>query len=612
MEKRKIRFLGLPAFLLLACFSSSSFSQNCTSFFVPPANIDGMEITETHTGSVGTYGSAFTSCSITSAADAAWLGSSGPFSYTLHFSLPVRQITMQITATGNPGEENFTFTTNNGNPTITTTNSCYTKVEGNKIYSGLDSPGNGGGGVFIVKNSSDFTELTITGAGGLNGSLFSFCANVVKGNCNAGSAAPVFKEPRMLVGCQGPGARLSDIPAMNQPKGVELTWHTSTPATGSNLVWSERVKEGTYYAAFYDKKANCYSSATTKLEVVAASGSKVFAGEDMIVCQGTEITFNATGSQNYKWSGGAQQNVPFKPSHTTTYTVTATDENGCTSTDNIAVTVRSVPNVDAGGDKTIKKGEEVTLTAYGALIYHWDKGIKQGVAFVPEATDTYTVIGTDANGCSDEDEVTVSLEGAALSKLDEIPLENFDASLFKPVNVVFVLDISNSMGASNKLDLLKQSVGSLLDIVRPEDKISLVTYASEASVIVPSTSGSSSEEVRKKVEKLHSMGSTAGLDGIKLGFKQAKKAFIEGGTNLVIVITDGAFNEQMGDYLGVIEKYLEQEINFSVVGVKNNPKDEANMREAAEMGKGSYVPVFKAIDTKTNLVMEIKKHAFKL
>ncbi|MGV3629569.1 MAG: VWA domain-containing protein [Bacteroidota bacterium] len=613
MGKWNTRTLLLLASLPVSFFNSLTFAQqSCTDFFVPPANLNGMEVTETHTGSVGTYGSAFTSCSITSGADAAWLGSSGPFTYTLHFSAPVRQLTMQITATGNPGEESFEFTTNAGNPAITTTNSCYTKVEGNKIFSGLDSPGNGGGGIFVIKGSSDFTELTISGNGGLNGSLFSFCANVVKGTCNAGTEAPVIKEPRMTVSCQGGSVKLGDIPAMNQPRGVEMTWHSSTPATRSNLVWSEQVKEGTYYAAFYDKKADCFSANTTKLEVVSASGPKVFAGEDITVCQGSEITLNASGAQSYKWSGSISQNVPFKASYSTTYTVTGTDANGCSGSDNIHVTVNSLPHIDAGQDRTIKKGEEVTLKAFGALTYKWDKGVEQGVSFFPEKTDNYTVTGADANGCIDEDEVLITIEGAVISKLEEIPLENFDATLFKAVNVVFVLDISNSMSASNKLELLKQSVSSLLDIVRSEDKIALVTYASEASVIVPPTSGSSGEEIRKKVEALHSMGSTAGVDGIKLGFKQAKKAFIEGGTNLVIVITDGAFNEHMGDYLGVIEKYERQNINFSVVGIKNSPKDETNMREAAERGKGSYVPVFKVSDTKQNLILEIKKHAFKL
>jgi uncharacterized protein YegL len=612
MGKMKIKLLLLSLILWAGLFNSRFFAQSCDNFFVPPANLDGMEVSATHTGSVGTYGSSFTSCSVTTASNAVWLGSTGEFSYTLHFSAPVRQITMQISATGNPGEESFTFTTNNGNPNITTSNSCYTKIEGNRIFSGLDSPGNGGGGVFVFKNAGDFTELTITGKGGLNGSLFSFCANVVKGTCNAGDIAPILKELKMTVGCQGGSVKLNDIQPVNQQKGLEMTWHTATPASRSNLVWSEQVKEGTYYAAFYDKKSDCYSAATTKLEVIPAAGPKVFAGEDMKVCQGSEITFNATGAQNYRWSGNVSQNVPFKASYSTVYTVTGTDANGCSGTDQVSVTVYSLPNVDAGQDRKVKKGEEVTLKAFGALTYTWDKGVEQGVAFLAEKTDNYTVTGADANGCIDEDEVTITVEGAVINGFDEIPLENFDANLFKAVNVVFVLDISNSMGASNKLELLKQSVGSLLDIIRPEDKISLVTYASEASVIVPSTSGSSSEEVRKKVENLHSMGSTAGLDGIKLGFKQAKKAFIEGGTNLVIVITDGAFNEHMGDYLGVIQKYEEQNINFSVVGVKNIPKDEANMREAAERGKGSYVPIFKASDTKTNLVMEIKKHAFKL
>ena len=608
-EMKRIHHLFLSC--LLGFMPLSLFSQDCNSFFVPPANIDGLEITATHTGSVGVYGTAFTSCSVTTGADAAWLGSSGPFEYTLNFSTPIRQLTMQISATGNPGEESFTLVTNAGKPSITTLNSCYTKIEGNQIFSGLDSPGNGGGGVFVVKGSQDFTTLTISGNGGLNGSLFSFCANVVKGSCAVGNTAPVFKELRVKLGCGSPGIRLADIPAMNTPKNLEVSWHSAIPANQANRLSGGQLTAGSYYAVFYDKKADCFGTASTKIDVVAPDGPKVFAGNDLTVCQGSEITLNANGAESYSWDNGVEQGVAFGVFANKIYTVTGTDAKGCSSTDQVYVKVNPKPRVDAGSDRTVKKGEEVTLKAFGALSYKWDKGVEQGVSFLPEKSDNYTVVGTDANGCTDDDEVLVTVEGELLSKLEEIPLENFDANLFKPVNVVFVLDISNSMDANNKLTLLKQSVGSLLNIVRPEDKIALVTYASEASVIMPPSPGSSSEEVRKKVDALKSMGSTAGLDGIKLGFKQAKKAFIEGGTNLVIVITDGAFNENMGDYLSVIEKYEKQQINFSVVGIKNVAKDEANMREAAERGKGSYVPIFKVADTKENLIMEIKKRAFK-
>ncbi|MCE3296354.1 MAG: hypothetical protein K0R65_2068 [Crocinitomicaceae bacterium] len=195
--------------------------------------------------------------------------------------------------------------------------------------------------------------------------------------------------------------------------------------------------------------------------------------------------------------------------------------------------------------------------------------------------------------------------------LDSIPLNEFREEHFKPVNVVFVLDVSSSMGSNEKFDLLKFSLIQLSDLLRPQDRITLVTYASEAKVLLPAASGVEKETIRKEIKKLHASGQTAGTDGIKLGFREAEKSFISDGSNLVIVITDGAFNKSSGDYLKVIEKYNEKNILFSVVGIKNLPKDEISMREAADKGKGAYVPVFKLADAQQNLIREIRRVTFK-
>lgn len=208
-------------------------------------------------------------------------------------------------------------------------------------------------------------------------------------------------------------------------------------------------------------------------------------------------------------------------------------------------------------------------------------------------------------------EPVTNTESPSGLSLDSIPLDEFKSEHFKPVNVVFVLDVSSSMGSNEKFDLLKFSLLQLSDLLRPEDKITLVTYATEANVLLPASSGQNKETIRSEIKKLRASGQTAGMDGIKLGFKEAEKSFISEGSNMVIVITDGAFNKNNGDYLKVIEKYKEKGIVFSVVGIKNLPKDEINMREAATKGNGAYVPVFKLADARQNLIREIRRAAFK-
>ena len=202
-------------------------------------------------------------------------------------------------------------------------------------------------------------------------------------------------------------------------------------------------------------------------------------------------------------------------------------------------------------------------------------------------------------------------EKTPLAELDSIPLENFEADLFKPINVVFVLDVSSSMGAAGKFDLLKFSLRQLLDILRPQDKMAFVTYATEAKVLLPSISGSEKDKILSEIKKLRASGQTAGMDGIRLGFEEAEKNFIPDGTNIVIIITDGAFNKNNGNYLNLIQSYQEKNINFSVVGIKNTDRDKLNMEEAAEAGKGAYVPVFRLADAQNNVIREIKRATYK-
>lgn len=193
----------------------------------------------------------------------------------------------------------------------------------------------------------------------------------------------------------------------------------------------------------------------------------------------------------------------------------------------------------------------------------------------------------------------------------ELDPEDFTEANFKPVNVVFVLDISSSMRSADKMELMKYSLYQLTDMLRPQDKIGIVTYSSTTRVILRSTSGEKKDKIKEEVRKLKPGGYTAGGAGIKSGYKLVNRAKIEDGVNHVIVITDGAFNRSSDDYKKYVRKYKRKGINLSVVGIKNKEKDEDEMRDAAKLGGGNYIPVFKLVDAKHNLKQEIRALTFK-
>ena len=169
--------------------------------------------------------------------------------------------------------------------------------------------------------------------------------------------------------------------------------------------------------------APCTVTATTN--VVVNPLPTVFAGIDAIICSGASTALQATGASTYQWSvnGGAAvglnnpniSNPSASPTTTTTYSVLGVDVNGCTNVDQVQVSVNALPTVNAGANTSICPGIPTTLGATGASTYAWSPstGLTGGNTATPSAnpasTQTYTVTGTDANGCQNTDQVTVTV-----------------------------------------------------------------------------------------------------------------------------------------------------------------------------------------------------------
>ena len=161
------------------------------------------------------------------------------------------------------------------------------------------------------------------------------------------------------------------------------------------------------------------------------------------------------------------------------------------------------------------------------------------------------------------------------------------------------------------MELMKYSLVQLASMLRAQDKMAIVTYSTNAQVLLVPTTGADKEKINGEVAALKAGGMTAGGAGIKLGYKEALKGKLQDGVNQIIVITDGAFNRNSDDYKKYIKKYSKKGIQMSVVGIKNKDVDEKQMREAAEMGLGRYIPIFKLVDAQNNLKEEIRLNAFK-
>lgn len=200
--------------------------------------------------------------------------------------------------------------------------------------------------------------------------------------------------------------------------GDELTL-TATSANGGAITWDGGATNGVPFTPLtagtitYSATSSSPDDCDYSVDVLVNSLPLVTANADnTAICDGESVTLTGGGATTYVWDGGVTNGVAFTPAGTATYIVTGTDANGCENTDDITVTVNPLPAVDAGLDLAICDGGTVTLTGAGAGIggtYVWDSGVTDGVAFTPAATATYIVTGTDANGCINTDDVTVTV-----------------------------------------------------------------------------------------------------------------------------------------------------------------------------------------------------------
>ncbi|WP_170574419.1 vWA domain-containing protein [Ruegeria atlantica] len=158
-----------------------------------------------------------------------------------------------------------------------------------------------------------------------------------------------------------------------------------------------------------------------------------------------------------------------------------------------------------------------------------------------------------------------------------------------PLNLVFLIDTSGSMQNADKLPLLKQSFRLLLSELRPEDQVSIVTYAGSAGQVLEPTAASERSKILTALDRLEAGGSTAGQAGLQQAYQVAESMTSEGEVTRVILATDGDFNvglsgpEALKDF---IAGKRDSGTFLSVLGFGRGNLDDATMQALAQNGNG--------------------------
>lgn len=202
----------------------------------------------------------------------------------------------------------------------------------------------------------------------------------------------------------------------------------------------------------------------------------------------------------------------------------------------------------------------------------------------PDPADGKTVaINSETGVCPWNSEhylLRLGIKGKSVPE-SEVPQANF----------VFLIDISGSMDSDDKLPLLKNSLMTLVDYLRPTDRISIVTYAGGVEKILESTPVSEASTIKKAIKKLSAYGSTSGGAGMKMAYEEAKANFKKGGNNRVIMGTDGDFNVGVTDtdeLKEMVQDYAKGGIYLTCCGFGRGNLNDSMMETVSNWGNGTY------------------------
>lgn len=253
--------------------------------------------------------------------------------------------------------------------------------------------------------------VTLTGTGA---SSYAWTGGVTNGVAFAPSTTQTYTVTGTTSGCSNTAVVTVVVNAApvvsSSPASASICSGANVTFSGngaSTYVWTGGISNG---VAFSPSASGSYTvtgtaangcTATAVANVTVNPTPNVTANTSTTsVCPGGQVTLTGGGATSYLWTDGVVNGTPFAPSVTKTYTVTGSN-GACTNTAAVTVVVNSAPNVTANpANATTCNGSNITLNGGGASTYVWTGGIANGVPFSPSSTNTYTVTGTAANGCT--------------------------------------------------------------------------------------------------------------------------------------------------------------------------------------------------------------------
>jgi Mg-chelatase subunit ChlD len=196
-----------------------------------------------------------------------------------------------------------------------------------------------------------------------------------------------------------------------------------------------------------------------------------------------------------------------------------------------------------------------------------------------------------------------------IEKRDTIYLTDADGDIrsmegYATNNMVLLVDVSGSMNTAEKLPVLKQSVLSMLSMMRQEDEVALIIFSGKAKVVLKPVSFKEEAKIREAITDLQSSGKTDANAGIKLAYKVADENYIRGGNNRIVLATDGEFPLSESTE-ALIKTSASQDIYLTIFNFGKKTASAKKLERLANLGRGNYEYISKE-NVEVKLIREVK------
>ena len=186
-----------------------------------------------------------------------------------------------------------------------------------------------------------------------------------------------------------------------------------------------------------------------------------------------------------------------------------------------------------------------------------------------------------------------------------------DYNLYKPNNIVFLVDVSSSMKDTNKLKVMQFALHYLMDALRDTDKITFITYADSVRTLRNGVSGSDKKDLHAVIDLLKAKGTTKGKKAVLFSLDIALKNYIEGGNNQIILATDGKFRFDEKDQNQYVGKQGDKLVKLSTIAFGDDREAMNNLKDIAHSSHGNFIHIKNKTKAKDQLLDEIKKNSLK-